>query len=185
MTNPWIQPASPSDQEVSEPVAPRTRAWGAGADVRVAGGLPVVDVGDSSASFWVVGAHGGAGTTSWAHLLAAGDAGTAWPRATHAVTALVVARATYVGLRAAQLAAIQWASGMVQGVDLLGLVVGADAPGKPPKALREFTRRVEGAFPRVWTVPWVESWRAVEAWKDVPRSVVKITADIKAATAAH
>lgn len=184
MTNPWIQ--QPVDETVGTDVASDAvqspRVWGSGADVRVAGGLPVVEVESFGTRLWVVGAHGGAGATTWAHLLTAGDAGTAWPRTPGGLTAVVVARASYVGLRAAQLAAIQWASGMVQGVDLLGLVLGADAPGKPSRTLREFTQRVEGAFPRVWRVPWVEAWRSVEAWKDIPRPVVKIASGIKAAT---
>ena len=44
-------------------------------------------------------------------------------------------------------------------MELLGLAVLADAPGKTPKALRDFTAIVGGGAPRLWTLPWVEAWR--------------------------
>ena len=48
-------------------------------------------------------------------------------------------------------------------VDLLGLAVLADAPGKTPKPLRDFAAIVGGGAPRLWTLPWVEAWRHGEA----------------------
>ena len=72
---------------------------------------------------------------------------------------LLVCRADMRGLTTAQSALTQWISGATPAVDLLGLAVLADAPGKTPKALRDFTAIVGGGAPRLWTLPWVEAWR--------------------------
>ncbi len=45
------------------------------------------------------------------------------------------------------------------GVQLLGLVLIADAPTKLPKALKEYSKLVGGGAPRTWDLPWVEEWR--------------------------
>ena len=39
------------------------------------------------------------------------------------------------------------------------LAILADAPGKTPKALRDFAAIVGGGAPRLWTLSWVEAWR--------------------------
>ncbi|MEK8229339.1 hypothetical protein NKG05_30690 [Oerskovia sp. M15] len=61
-----------------------------------------------------------------------------WPAAEHgwpqlpgagAVRVVLTARSSMRGLRAAQAAATQWAAGLVPHVELLGLVIIADAPG--------------------------------------------------------
>ena len=141
--------------------------------------LPLSAVGPDP-SLWVVGAHGGAGATTWAHLLGAGDAGCAWPRPPHLVEVLVVARANRTGLRAAQAAAIQWASGAVEAVDLVGLLLVTDAPGRMPKGLRDYARLVKGAFPQVIEMGWVESWRVQEAWKEpTPREAQRVLARVQ------
>jgi hypothetical protein len=75
---------------------------------------------------------------------------------------VLVARSSAYGIKAAQNAAQQWASGMVTGIDLLGLVVVADAPGRRPKILQNLVRLVSGAVPRLWEIPWVEPWRLGE-----------------------
>lgn len=56
------------------------------------------------------------------------------------------------------MAAAQWASGAVP-VDLLGLAVVADAPGRLPGPLRDLVRLVGGGVPHLWRVPWSEDWR--------------------------
>jgi hypothetical protein len=53
----------------------------------------------------------------------------------------------------------QWAAGLVPSVEVLGLVVMADAPGRVPRSLRDLLQVVSGGVPRTWTVPWVEAWR--------------------------
>ena len=96
--------------------------WKPGAQVSMTGGLPIVSAQGQECPLWVVAAHGGAGATSWARLLGAGDAGVGWPDPSGFTRAVVVARNSFVGLRAAQSAAIQWASGQVERVELAGLV---------------------------------------------------------------
>ncbi|MGW1674609.1 DUF6668 family protein [Streptomyces sp. NPDC002324] len=112
-----------------------------------------------------LGCHGGAGVTSLQHALPGGyDAGRMWPAPVgylrHPV--VLVCRSNVMGLTAAQLAARQWASGQVQGIDLLGLVVVADAPGKLPRQLKDLFHLVSGGLPRTWTVPWMDAWRLGE-----------------------
>jgi hypothetical protein len=75
---------------------------------------------------------------------------------------VLVARTHAHGLRSAQRAAAEWASGAVQGVVVLGLVLVADAPGRLPRVLDDFADIVGGGVPRVWDVPWIEEWRRGE-----------------------
>jgi hypothetical protein len=73
------------------------------------------------------------------------------------------------GLRAAQRAATEWASGSLPGIHVAGLVVMADAPGRLPKEIREFARVVGGGVPHLWHVPWIEEWRFAH---DVPAELL-------------
>ncbi|WP_327299902.1 DUF6668 family protein [Streptomyces sp. NBC_01197] len=129
-------------------------------------GLPVATAPAGAARWWWLGCHGGAGATSLCAAVPGGaEAGRYWPMATaggpqHRV--VLVARSTASGLQAAQVAARQWASGTLPGVELLGLVVVADAPGRLPAPLRDLRRLVSGGVPRLWTVPWMETWRLGE-----------------------
>lgn len=142
---------------------------------------------DGAPLLWIVGAHGGAGTSTWAHLLGAGDAGTAWPRhvnPSRSLDIVVCCRSTAAGLRAAQDVAIEWAAGALPG-QLVGLVVGADAPGRLPRELREQLQITSGAFPRYTFVPWQAQWRfaresGVNA--DHSRRINKIVATVAAWT---
>ncbi|WP_146099566.1 DUF6668 family protein [Kineococcus xinjiangensis] len=116
-------------------------------------------------ALWVVGAHGGSAESTLAGLLpGAAAAGHAWPQPPGGpdVPVLLVARSDARGLRAAQHAATEWAAGVVAGVELLGLAVVADAPGKPPRPLRQFAALVAGGVPRLWHLPWVDAWRIGE-----------------------
>lgn len=140
-------------------------------------GLPV-RLTDATSSLWLVGAHGGSGESTLATL---GEqwtaAGHAWPELPQGVTApcVVVARTHVRGLLAARTALTQWAgSGAGRSVQLLGLVLVADAPGRLPGPLRDMARLVAGGAPRAWNVPWVEQWRVGETDLDgSPRSVKK------------
>lgn len=114
-----------------------------------------------TASLWWVGAHGGAGESTLAALLAGSRASNhTWPTAPDGQreAAVLVARTSMSGLRAAQRAATDWASGNVP-VNLLGLVLIADAPGRLPRPLRDFSSVIAGGVPRVWHLPWIEAWR--------------------------
>lgn len=127
-------------------------------------GLPVARArpGEEHAWWWL-GVHGGAGVTTLRRAVPGGrDAGRAWPVSAQSQPVVLVARSSAYGIKAAQNAAQQWASGMVTGIDLLGLVVVADAPGRRPKILHNLVRLVSGAVPRLWEIPWVEPWRLGE-----------------------
>jgi hypothetical protein len=131
-------------------------------------------------TWWWLGVHGGAGVSTLEQAVPGGrDAGRAWPAAPDATGAqpvVLVARSSASGLRAAQHAAQQWASRMVTGVDLLGLVVVADAPGRRPKVLRDQVRLVSGAVPRLWEIPWVEPWRLGEP--HLPKECAPLARDL-------
>ena len=164
--NPWI--ASPSaGSGDAPPIAHLLPAAAISAPLR---GLVEPDTTDRLASrtmtgparLWIVGTHGGAGESRLAELFeGARPTGHCWPVLPDdsTPTVLLVCRSDLRGLTTARSALTQWASGTTPGVDLLGLAVLADAPGKTPKALRDFTAIVGGGAPRFWTLPWVEAWR--------------------------
>lgn len=122
--------------------------------------LPRWNVSGITPDYWWLGVHGGAGETSLARL----DKHTRaaehhWPITASGSTVVLVARSNVSGLRAAQLAATEWASGTVPGIRVAGLAVLADAPGRLPKEIREFARVVGGGVPHLWHFPWIEAWR--------------------------
>ena len=116
----------------------------------------------------LLGAHGGAGVTS---LLRAGldqiaiDADRCWPRAG---LVLLVARTSTSGLEWARDLARQHASGLVGDVELLGLVLVADAPGRLPTRIAGLRDLVSGAFPRTWHLPWLQEWRLAATTEPLP-----------------
>ncbi len=141
------------------------------------------------ATLWWVGAHGGAGESTLAALLPQSyGTGHSWPvtpasagDGANAVEPVVlVARTNMSGLRAAQHAAAQWAAGGTSEIQLLGLVLIADAPGRLPRPLRDFADVVAGGVPRVWWLPWIEAWRLGQdpAAGPIPRSVRRLLADL-------
>ncbi len=96
--------------------------------------MPRVPVAGGAALVWV-GAHGGAGTDALAALLPGSLAlSGAWPEPDldPAVPVVLVARTSAGALQAAARATTQWAAGGVPQVDLLGLVLVADRPGRLP-----------------------------------------------------
>lgn len=122
--------------------------------------LPRWNVSGIIPDYWWLGVHGGAGETSLARL----DKNTRaaehhWPITAAGSTVVLVARSNMSGLRAAQLAATEWASGSIPGIQIAGLVVLADAPGRLPKEIREFAGVVGGGVPHLWHFPWIEAWR--------------------------
>ena len=76
---------------------------------------------------------------------------------------------------AAKAVAKQWASGLVPDVELLGLVLVADAPGRLPKPLRDLTKLVGGGYPRTWSLSWTEAWRL-----GAPSDLTTSTREVKA-----
>ncbi len=114
---------------------------------------------------WVVGTHGGAGETTltgWDESWASGEH--AWPPFTdRACPVLLVARTNVRGLLSAQAFLKQWVEGGAgPNVDLLGLALIADAPGKLPKPLRDLAIVVSGGAPRTWEISWSEPVRMAD-----------------------
>ncbi|MEE1940986.1 DUF6668 family protein [Streptomyces sp. TRM 70361] len=194
VVNPWLpQPRPPggingkprrSVQEASAELTGPAAPQGAGVPPPEHA-LPVARAGQGGGhAWWWLGAHGGAGVSTLERAVPGGrDAGRAWPTAEHEQSVVLVARSGANGLRAAQNAVQQWASGMVTGIDLLGLVVVADAPGRRPKALRDLVRLVSGAVPRLWEIPWVEPWRLGEPpLAHLPRECAPLARDLTGLT---
>lgn len=135
-----------------------------------------------SAALWIIGAHGGAGESRVANLLGARATDHCWPvlQDGSEPRVLLVCRADMRGLTAARSALTEWASGAAPEVGLLGLVVLADAPGKTPKALRDFTSIIGGGAPRLWTLPWVEAWRHGDTTAPMSREYQRFITDMAA-----
>ena len=189
-TNPWLsrksdtEPAAPVTHAPSEqaPTGPLVPQRGVPAPDRV-DQLPVYDR-QHEAPLWWLGAHGGAGESTLAGLVPAWPAADhGWPRTPQGPARVVlVARTNAHGLRAAQAAATQWAAGLVPHVEVVGLVLMADAPGRLPKPLRDLAQVVGGGVPRVWTVPWIEALRLGESLTlaDLPRDARRLVDELTA-----
>lgn len=169
------------------PAVAVTRTWAPGVDgLTVRRHILRCRVNESH-RLWMVGAHGGAGASTWAQLLEVGDAGTAWPQhvnPSRALSIVVCCRSTAAGLRAAQDVGIEWASGALPG-QLVGLIVGADAPGRLPRELRDQLQITSGAFPHCIFVPWQAQWRFAkenDVNADCSRRINKIAATVAAWT---
>lgn len=136
---------------------------------------------------WWVGAHGGAGESVLAAVVeGSAAAGHVWPvppAGTAPQHVVLVARTHLTGLEAAQLAATQWASGSVPGVELHGLVLLADAPGRSPRALRDLADLLAGGVPRLWHVPWVAGWRTETHPTAYPPAVARLRRDLSSLVA--
>ena len=190
--NPWITHPAPADG--ADPAAPESHEPPAARISAPLRGMVEPDAADrlarrtmtGSAALWAAGAHGGAGESRTADLLKeARPTDHCWPVLQDGSTprVLLVCRADMRGLTAAQGALTQWASGAAPAVDLLGLAVLADAPGKIPKPLRDFTALIGGGAPRLWMLPWVEAWRHGDATTPPPgREYHRFITDIAALT---
>ncbi|MDN6130455.1 MAG: hypothetical protein L0I87_00320 [Corynebacterium casei] len=137
-------------------------------------GLPIADKPlhqgeDFSPLVWLVGAHGGAGTTTLAHAIAPfGDAGQQWPAHDEYPWTVIVARTTREGIEAAHDTALQAQAGKCGDCKVLGVVLVADAPGKTPKAIEQRITVLERVVPTIWSVEYHGAWRA-NLLKDLPQ----------------
>ena len=138
------------------------------------------------ARLWWVGTHGGAGESTLAAAVGqTAAAGRSWPtpgdpRLARPNRVVLVARTNLHGLRSAQRAAIEWASGTLPAsIYLEGLVLIADAPGRLPKDLRDFARVVGGGVRATWLLPWSEAWRRGDTSpRTVPRELHRLLSDL-------
>ncbi len=194
VSNPWLsKPAEPEIVEpapsrVTELVGPASPQRGVPAPDRV-DRLPLVST-DRNAELWCLGVHGGAGESSVAGLRESwAPAHHGWPAVTAGgrVRVLLVARSNMRGLRAAQAAATEWASGLVPHVDVVGLAIVSDAPGRLPRPLRDFAQVVAGGVPRSWRLPWIEAWRLGDPLDPgaLPREVRRMLDDLVTDTGDH
>jgi hypothetical protein len=194
--NPWNRQQSPveAQQGPSQPgdsslpgslSAPRYGASASAEDQRLPKfAIPAAD------TLWWVGVHGGSGESTLSRLLPGSRAADhRWPIPPPPVPTpvVLVARTHGSGLRAAQRAASDWASGVVQGVAVLGLVLIADAPGRLPRVLDDFADIVGGGVPRVWDIPWIEEWRRGEdpTPDNTPDEVFEVLESVYALRAAN
>ena len=182
-TNPWVRPgADDSDlvpariSEVSTPAPlPRLQPQ-AGVDPPDTL-LPQFEISSNSpTTLWWVAPHGGAGESTLAQLLpdsAAADH--RWPTTRDGDDrpyVVLVARTHQSGLTTAQNAIREWASGSIP-IELAGLVLVADAPGRLPKSLRALADLVAGGVSEVWRVPWIDTWRLGDITLDRAPSPVR------------
>lgn len=124
---------------------------------------------------WVA-AHGGAGATMLAAAVGGVDVGCRWPDARHDEPArvLLVARTHLTGLRAAARALNAVREGRhPAGMELVGLVLVADLPGRLPATLRKQIRRLGAGVP-VLRIPWIPQWRIGKRPDRLPRRLTQL-----------
>jgi hypothetical protein len=152
---------SPPPEPVRTPPAARTRAR-----VRPLSGEGVC---------WVA-AHGGAGTSTLATVLGGTDVGCRWPDGERGEPAriMLVARTHAEGMRSASRALDAIREGRhPAGMELTGLVLVADAPGRLPFALARRVRVLKAVAP-VHRVPWIPAWRLGETDGRLPRELSRL-----------
>ncbi|MFF3326360.1 DUF6668 family protein [Streptomyces sp. NPDC002889] len=123
-----------------------------------------------------VGAHGGAGASALAKVLGGTDIGCRWPDASLGEPArvMLVARTHADGMRAASRALDALREGRhPAGMELVALVLVADAPGRLPFALARRVRVLRSVAP-VRRVPWIPSWRMGKQTKNLPKEVFRL-----------
>lgn len=178
--NPWVRPrVTPDEGEAAAaPSIPVTPPWQRPQLDAESGGIPaparrlgwwrcprrlVADV-----AWWAVGVHGGSGCTRLVSTMDARgyDVPQHWPVVPEGVPPrplLLIARTDQHGLRAVQDAIREWWWKLTPpNLELAGLVLMADAPGRLPPALRHQARALVGTVPQVWHIPWVPEWRVGE-----------------------
>ncbi len=167
------------------------QGWGAARGSSAEGGVReglgelVVGGWERDVLLWWVGVHGGAGESTLERIFRGTRAsGHRWPvlAAPGRAVVVLVARTDWRGLRATQVAMGDWQSRGLS-VEVLGLVLMADAPGRLPRGLRDLQRVVSGGVPRVWSFPWVECWRAgeVPSRANSPSEAERLLADLRSA----
>ncbi|MEV0036457.1 DUF6668 family protein [Streptomyces sp. NPDC050804] len=125
---------------------------------------------------WVA-AHGGAGATSLARALGGADVGTRWPDPARDEPGrvLIVARTHASGIQAASTVLDALRTGShPDGLDLVAVVLVADAPGRLPLELARKVR-VLGSAVTTHRIPWIPSWRVGGRTAQLPKEVLALT----------
>lgn len=129
-----------------------------------------------------VGCHGGAGESTLADLtpgtLATDHRWPSPPTDRPPARVVLVARTHLAGLAAAQRALGQWATGQAGNVDLLALLLLADAPGKLPKELQPTLELLQAGLMGhpLRRIGWVPDWRLGRL--EVPRDLFGVLGEI-------
>ncbi|MEU5835681.1 DUF6668 family protein [Streptomyces diacarni] len=169
MSSPGAAPAgAPSAAPGQAPGHPAPRQVSAPGGISAPGGALVS---------WV-GAHGGAGTSTLAEVVGGSDLGRHWPDPSQGDSGrvLLVARTHASGLRAASRALEALHTGQhPEGVELLAVVLVADAPGRLPLHLLQRVR-VLRSVAEVRRVPWVPAWRGEKRAGALPKGVRSLAA---------
>ncbi|WP_205616873.1 DUF6668 family protein [Streptomyces sp. OM5714] len=124
---------------------------------------------------WVK-AHGGAGATSLADLLGGADLGERWPEPSRGEPSriLVVGRTSARGLQSVSQALDALRNGRAaDDLDLLAVVLVADAPGRLPLSLLSRIRVIRSVI-HVHRVPWIPAWRLDRSPKSLPRQLTTL-----------
>lgn len=181
---PRLAAAAPEPTTIELPPMPAPQV-GPARRLTVATDAPRLPVSPTAADgrLWVLGVHGGAGESTLAGLLpGAVDGAHAWPAPGPApARVLLCTRTNSRGLDALQAAVIEWAAGLVPGVDLVGAVTIADAPGRLPRPLLDRSRHVTAGAPRTWHLDWVAAWRLTPPAPggDLPKPVAGLLEDLE------
>ncbi|MDQ0987055.1 hypothetical protein QFZ71_004338 [Streptomyces sp. V2I9] len=125
-----------------------------------------------------VGAHGGAGASTLARVLGGTDLGCAWPDPARGEPArvMLVARTHADGMRAASRALNALREGRhPAGMELVALVLVADAPGRLPLVLANRVRILRSAAP-VRRIPWIAAWRMGKETRRLPKQLFRLGA---------
>jgi hypothetical protein len=154
-TTPVVAAAPPPRPEVATPQAAASVA-------SPPAGPPTGAAPSGGTGVWLLGTHGGSGVRCLATVLAGTrSAGKLWPApASDREPVVLVCRGNQRGLSSAQeYARIYRDRELGEHLDLLGVIVSADAPGRVPPPLRRLERLLSGAVPILGRVPWEPTWR--------------------------
>ncbi|MEW2163413.1 hypothetical protein AB0912_10490 [Streptomyces sp. NPDC007084] len=124
---------------------------------------------------WVK-AHGGSGATSLVEAFGGVDVGARWPDPARGEPRriVLVGRTSARGLQSVSQALGALKDGNApQGLDLLAVVLVADAPGRLPLTLLRRIR-VLRSVTRVHRVPWIPAWRTGGRPRSVPRQLATL-----------
>lgn len=129
---------------------------------------------------WLLGAHGGAGVTTLAHLLGpAADCYRRWPAVLDGESpyVVIVARETVIGLGAADALLRQHHAGLAGDSNLIGLITVAARPGRIPAPIRRDRDLYAELADHDWHVAWHEAFTlaphaALPQWIPAEDSVI-------------
>lgn len=121
----------------------------------------VLTDGEQEPAVYLLGAHGGAGTTTLAHSMAPMRETDVFPAEDDPNMVAVVTALHRPGLDAAHRIIRQLQAGRAGGCALVGLIVVNTTGGKTPKPVAQRLAGVADNVSEVWEIPYIEAWRTV------------------------